>query len=94
MGIGLVLSGGGSKGAAHIGVIKAFKEENISIDYISGTSSGSIIASLYALGYSPEEMKSIFLKYCKNITDIDRLIPIKILFCGGVGHSLFGRMFA
>ncbi len=81
MGIGLVLSGGGSKGAAHIGVIKAFKEENISIDYISGTSSGSIIASLYALGYSPEEMKSIFLKYCKNITDIDRLIPIKILNC-------------
>ncbi|MBQ3145936.1 MAG: patatin-like phospholipase family protein [Clostridia bacterium] len=43
------ISGGGVKGAAHIGVIRAFEEENIKIDYISGTSSGSIVASLYAM---------------------------------------------
>ena len=48
MSLGLALSGGGAKGAAHIGVIKALEEENIKIDYISGTSSGSIIAALYA----------------------------------------------
>jgi len=64
MGIGLVLSGGGSKGAAHIGVIKALEEEKIDIDYISGTSSGSIIASLYAIGYSSSNMYHIFKKYC------------------------------
>ncbi len=84
MGIGLVLSGGGSKGAAHIGVIKALEEEKINIDYISGTSSGSIIASLYAMGYSYSHMYNIFKKYCKNMTDIDKLLPFKILgsICG------------
>ena len=54
--VGLVLSGGGAKGAAHIGVIKALEENGIPIDYITGTSIGSIIGSLYAMGYSPEEM--------------------------------------
>ena len=54
--VGLVLSGGGAKGAAHIGVIKALEENNIPIDYITGTSIGAIIGSLYAMGYSPEEM--------------------------------------
>lgn len=45
---GLSLAGGGVKGAAHIGVLKAFEEKNIKIDYISGTSSGSIVSTLYA----------------------------------------------
>lgn len=79
MGIGLVLSGGGSKGAAHIGVIKALEEEKIDIDYISGTSSGSIIASLYAMGYSSSNMYHIFKKYCSYMTDVDKLLPFKIL---------------
>ena len=48
MSFGLCLSGGGVKGAAHVGVIKALEENNIKIDYISGTSSGSIVAALYA----------------------------------------------
>ena len=48
MSFGLCLSGGGVKGAAHIGVLKALEENNIKIDYISGTSSGSIVATLYA----------------------------------------------
>ena len=46
---GLCLSGGGIKGAAHIGAIKAFEEEHIKFDYISGASSGSIVATLYAI---------------------------------------------
>lgn len=48
MKLGLALSGGGAKGAAHIGVLQALKEEKIDIEYISGTSSGSIIATLFA----------------------------------------------
>jgi len=58
--IGLVLSGGGAKGAAHIGVIKALEENNIPIDYVAGTSIGAIVGSLYAMGYSPEEMLALF----------------------------------
>jgi NTE family protein len=54
--VGLVLSGGGAKGMAHIGVIKALEENGIPIDYVAGTSMGAIVASLYAIGYSPEEM--------------------------------------
>lgn len=57
--VGLVLSGGGAKGLYHIGVIEALEENGIPIDYIAGTSMGSIIASLYAAGYSPEEMRDI-----------------------------------
>ena len=59
--VGLVLSGGGAKGAAHIGVIKALEENNIPIDYIAGTSIGSIIGSLYAMGYTPDEMLELLL---------------------------------
>lgn len=57
--VGLVLSGGGCKGIAHIGFIKALEENEIPIDYISGTSMGAIVGSLYAIGYSPEEMMAI-----------------------------------
>ena len=57
--IGLVLSGGGAKGLYHIGVIKALEENEIPIDYISGTSMGSIIGALYAAGYSLDEMETI-----------------------------------
>ncbi|MCU4163118.1 patatin-like phospholipase family protein [Carboxylicivirga caseinilyticus] len=57
--IGLVLSGGGAKGLAHIGVIKVLEEAGIRPDYIAGTSMGSIIGGLYASGYTPDEMDSI-----------------------------------
>lgn len=58
--VGLVLSGGGAKGIAHIGVIKVLEDNNIPIDYVAGTSIGAIIAGLYASGYSPEEMLQLF----------------------------------
>lgn len=57
--VGLVLSGGGAKGLAHIGVIKALEENGIPIDYITGTSMGAIVGSLYAAGYSTQEMEKI-----------------------------------
>ncbi|MBQ5396586.1 MAG: patatin-like phospholipase family protein [Alistipes sp.] len=57
--IGLVLAGGGAKGLYHIGVIKALEENDIPIDYISGTSMGAIIGALYAAGYTTDEMTAI-----------------------------------
>ena len=64
---GLSLSGGGIKAAAHIGALKAFEEEKIKFDCVSGASSGSIIATMYALGYSSDEMWKLFKKYYKKI---------------------------
>ncbi|MBW8325968.1 MAG: patatin-like phospholipase family protein [Prolixibacteraceae bacterium] len=58
--VGLVLSGGGAKGLAHIAVIKALEENGIPIDYIAGTSMGAIVAGLYAAGYSVGEMEQLF----------------------------------
>lgn len=57
--VAVVLSGGGAKGATHIGVLKALEEAGIPIDYIAGTSMGAIIGGMYAAGYSPDEMKNI-----------------------------------
>lgn len=59
--VGLVLSGGGAKGVAHIGVIKALEENGIPIDYVTGTSMGAVIGSLYACGYTPDEMLDLVL---------------------------------
>ncbi len=67
--IGLVLSGGGAKGLAHIGVLKVIDSLGVKIDYIAGTSMGSIIGALYAAGYSGEQLDSIF----HNI-DFDKII--------------------
>jgi NTE family protein len=58
--VGLVLSGGGAKGIAHVGVIKALEENGIPIDYVTGTSMGAIVGSLYSCGWSPEEMMAFF----------------------------------
>lgn len=54
--VGLVMSGGGAKGLAHIGIIRALEEHNIPIDYVTGTSMGAIVGSMYAMGYTPDEM--------------------------------------
>ena len=60
--VGLVLSGGGAKGIAHIGALKIIEEVGIPIDYIAGTSMGSIIGGLYAIGYTPEQLDSMVRK--------------------------------
>lgn len=58
--VGLVLSGGGAKGIAHVGVIKALEDNDIPIDYVTGTSMGAIVGSLYACGWSPDRMMRFF----------------------------------
>ena len=80
MKIGVALSGGGIKGAAHIGVLQAFKENRINIDMISGASSGSIVATLYAAGFSPDEIYKFFKKYAKDIKYVDISNVIKLIF--------------
>lgn len=58
--VGLVLSGGGAKGIAHVGVIKALEDNEIPIDYVTGTSMGAIVGSFYSCGWSPEKMMELF----------------------------------
>ncbi len=58
--VGVVLSGGGAKGMAHIGVLKVIEEAGVQVDYIGGTSMGSVVGALYAAGYSATELDSIF----------------------------------
>ncbi|MEG0808185.1 MAG: patatin-like phospholipase family protein [Alistipes sp.] len=60
-GVGLVMSGGGAKGLYHVGVLEALEQNGVPIDYVAGTSMGSIVAALYAAGYSPAEMRSIVM---------------------------------
>ena len=58
--VGVVLSGGGASGMAHVGVLKALEEKGIPIDYITGTSIGALVGGLYASGYSPEQIEQLF----------------------------------
>lgn len=60
--VGLVLSGGGAKGLAHVGVLRVLEQNRIPIDYIVGTSMGAIVGGMYAAGYSPDEIEEIVLK--------------------------------
>src|SRR5688572_1780817 len=59
--VGVVLSGGGAKGIAHVGVLKALEENEIPIDYVVGTSMGGIVAGLYASGKSPQQIEEMML---------------------------------
>ena len=70
MGIGVALSGGGIRGIAHAGVLKALEENEIEIEAISGTSAGSIVAALYAMGYRPYYIYVLFKKYAQEIINI------------------------
>ena len=70
--VGLVLSGGGAKGLAHIGVLKVLEETGIRIDYIGGTSMGAMVGAMYAAGYSANELDSIFRQL-----DFDKLLQDK-----------------
>ena len=70
MGIGIALAGGGIRGIAHAGVLKALEENGIKIDAIGGTSAGSIVAALYAMGYKPYYIYVLFKKYAEEIINI------------------------
>lgn len=77
MKLGIALSGGGIRGIAHAGVLKALEDNGIKIDIIGGTSSGSMIAMLYASGYSPYHIYRLFKKYSKDIVEINTKPIIK-----------------
>ena len=70
MKIGIALSGGGIRGIAHAGVLKALEDNGVNIDIIGGTSAGSLIASLYAMGYSPYYIYILFKRYAKELVYI------------------------
>ncbi len=80
--IGLVLSGGGAKGMAHVGVLKVLDSLGIKPDYITGTSMGSIIGGLYAIGYSPSQLEAMIHKidwshYLSNTNDFTNINMIE-----------------
>ena len=76
MKLGLALSGGGIRGIAHAGVLKALEDNHIKIDAIGGTSSGALIAGLYVLGYTPDDIYMLFKKHSKQIvgTGLNQMI--------------------
>lgn len=81
--VGLVLSGGGARGIAHVGVIKALEENDIPIDYVAGTSMGSIVGSLYSCGWTPDEMISMmgskdFLGWSSGVINPDNLTLVSL----------------
>lgn len=78
--IGLVLSGGGAKGISHIGVLKMLEELDIPVDYVTGTSIGSIIGGLYSLGYTPDEMETLIINTDWNEMMRDELSRHERLF--------------
>lgn len=91
--VAVVLGGGGAKGVAHIGVLKVLEEAGIPIDIVAGTSMGAIVGGLYAIGYSPDEIKRMV-----ELQDWDMLLSDKVkrshlLFPakreGGTLYSLF-----
>lgn len=65
--LGLALSGGGAKGFAHIGAIKAMEEKGLFPDVISGTSAGAVVGAMYSAGISPEDIIKLFMKH--EVTD-------------------------
>ncbi|MDR2026957.1 MAG: patatin-like phospholipase family protein [Prevotellaceae bacterium] len=77
--VGLVMSGGGAKGLFHIGVLKALEENDIPVDYVAGTSMGAIVAGMYAMGYTPDEMIDYFSS--KSFDDLLKgTVPVKYRF--------------
>lgn len=71
MKVGIALSGGGIRGIAHAGVLRALEENDIKVDIIGGTSSGALISSLYAMGYSPYYIYILFKRYAKDIVNVN-----------------------
>jgi NTE family protein len=65
--VGLVLSGGGAKGFAHVGVLKVLEEAGVRVDYIAGTSMGAIVGSMYASGYNAREIDSLMRTFDFNV---------------------------
>ena len=86
MKLGLALSGGGIRGIAHAGALKALEDNGIKVDVIGGTSAGALVASLYALGYSPYYIYILFKRYSKEIVGINSA-PI----ISGIGSFMMNK---
>lgn len=86
MKLGIALSGGGIRGIAHAGVLKALEDNGIKPHIIGGTSAGSLIAVLYAMGYSPYYIYILFKRYAKEITEISG-VPI----ISGIGSFMMNK---
>ncbi|MDF1512898.1 MAG: patatin-like phospholipase family protein [Anaerolineae bacterium] len=92
--LGLALGGGGARGLAHIGVLKALEEAGISVDFLSGTSMGGVIAGAYATGLSPDEIQAMALEYSDSRTLwrlADPTLPRQGLFRGERLHAYFEK---
>ena len=89
MKVGVSLAGGGIRGIAHVGVLKALEENNIKVAAIAGTSAGSIIATLYAMGYSPYYIYLLFKRYARDIINI-RSKPIIIGITNFIRNNKIG----
>lgn len=86
MKLGIALSGGGIRGIAHAGALKALEDNEIKIDVIGGTSSGSLVASLYAMGYSPYYIYMLFKRYANEIIEMNS-VPI----ISGIGNFMMNK---
>lgn len=86
MKLGIALSGGGIRGIAHAGVLKALEDNNIKPDIIGGTSAGSMIASLYAIGYSPYYIYILFKRYAAELAYVSGS-PI----ISGIGNFMMNK---
>ena len=92
--LGLALGGGGARGIAHIGVLKALERADIQIDFLSGTSMGGVIAAAYASGLSPDEIESLALEYSNSRTLwrlADPALPRQGLFRGERLYAYFEK---
>lgn len=86
MKLGIALSGGGIRGIAHVGALKAMEDNGIKVDMIGGTSSGGLVASLYAMGYSPYYIYILFKRYAKDIMETSS-IPV----ISGIGNFMLNK---
>lgn len=84
--LGIALSGGGIRGIAHAGVLKAFEDNGINVDIIGGTSAGALIASLYAMGYKPNYIYEAFKLHSKEIIGLN-----SNLMFSGIKNKILGK---
>ncbi|MGE5104468.1 MAG: cyclic nucleotide-binding and patatin-like phospholipase domain-containing protein [Betaproteobacteria bacterium] len=91
--VGLVLGGGGARGFAHIGTLRALAEAGISVDVVGGTSIGALIAAAVAADMSPEDMERIAATFASPRQLLDRTLPVAALMTGGKVTDLYRRMF-
>jgi len=94
--IGVVLSGGGATGLVHVGVLKALEEHGIPIDYIAGTSAGSLVGGLYAAGYSPKQIETYVLSNQFQLITSGGVKPSQafLLRAQEANASMFGMSFS